>query len=765
MTRLFVRTICLLSISIIALVGTLQAQNLKSIKVNQLSDQQMMQVWQQFSAKGMSESEAMRTMIQKGLSPNEVGTFKKRLLGLQEMQKSKFGAKSMIKDTALFLHDSSWISEVPNVHPASKYYGYDFFSNPNTDFQPNINIATPQNYVLGAGDVLNITLSGMNETEADAKVSRDGFVKIEYVGVISVAGLTIEQAKQRIYSKMTNSYPALTMGKTKLNISLSNVRTIRITVVGEVERPGGYQVSGLATVFNVLYLTGGPTEKGTLRAIQLVRDNKVVNNIDLYPFLQKGILPQNIRLQDQDVLVFTPNQKRVELGGQVKRPFIYELLPNENLKQALDFAGGFSENAFTDRIKIVQVNGREKIFKDVEASSFANYIPQQGDSIYADKMEPSFENKVTIIGAVVRPGQYGVTPNLGLRALLKKADGLRPDAFLSRAVIKRVTSNKERSMVSVDLNKFSNDASFDFALQSEDSIQIFAKLDLEDQQYITIDGNVRNPGKVLFRKGMTIEDVVALSGGFAYDAAFHRVELSRLQKDRSDVLSNKLVELTKLNVDGSLSNADAKFELAPQDYIYVPRLLNNKFIGDVKVRGEVLFPGNFALERRDETIKDIITRAGGLTQYGSLQDLQVFRNGTRIGVNLAQNAEKDMSLLMLPGDSLFISRNDPFVEIVGGVYNPQLIRYESSSFKSYISAAGGVKNRASLAKAYIQYGNGINRKTTRFLFFKFYPSVRPGSKIIVPDVPEKESSFSVAQFGAITTIVSGLVTLAAILKK
>ena len=183
------------------------------------------------------------------------------------------------------------------------------------------------------------------------------------------------------------------------------------------------------------------------------------------------------------------------------------------------------------------------------------------------------------------------------------------------------------------------------------------------------------------------------------------------------------------------------------------------------MRGEVLFPGNFALERRDETIKDLITRAGGLTQYGSIKDLQVFRNGTRIGVNLNKDAEKDMSLLMLPGDSLFISRNDPFVEIAGGVYNPQLIRYESSSFKYYISAAGGVKNRASLAKAYVQYGNGINRKSTRFLFLRFYPSIKQGSKIIVPEVPEKESTFSVAQFGAITTIVSGLVTLAAILKK
>jgi protein involved in polysaccharide export with SLBB domain len=320
-------------------------------------------------------------------------------------------------------------------------------------------------------------------------------------------------------------------------------------------------------------------------------------------------------------------------------------------------------------------------------------------------------------------------------------------------------------MVSVDLNKLNTEAGYDLLLQSEDSIQIFSKQDLEDPYYITIEGNVRNPGKILYRKGMTIEDVVALSGGFANDAAFHRIELSRLQKDRTDVLSNKLVEIAKLNVDASLSNVDAKFELAPQDYIYVPRLLNNKFIGDVKVRGEVLFPGNFSLERRDETIKDVISRAGGLTQYGSLQDLQVFRNGTRIGVNLSQNAEKDMSLLMLPGDSLFIARNDPFVEIVGAVYNPQLIRFESSSFRSYISAAGGVKNKASLSKSYIQYGNGINKKITRFLFMKFYPTVKPGSKIIVPEVQDKDKTFSIAQLGAITTIVSGLVTLAAILKQ
>ena len=747
------------------IVGSLQAQDLKNLRINQLSDQQMMQIWQQFSSKGMSESEAMKMMVQKGLGPNEVGLFKKRLVGLQASQKSKFGlsvsSKSLIKDTSMFLQDSSWINEVPSFKINDKYYGYNFFSNPNTAFEPNLNLTTPKNYILGPGDELNITLSGLNETDINAKLNRDGMIRVEYVGLISLTGLTIDQAKQRIFSKMARSYPALSLGKTKLNISLSNLRSIRVTVIGEVERPGSYQVSSLATVFNVLYLTGGPTINGSLRNIQVVRNNKTIATIDLYPFLQKGLLNTDTRLEDQDVLVFTPTLKRVELAGMIKRPMVYELLPNENLAQALAYAGGFSDSAFTDRLKIVQLQGREKIFKDIEQSSFVNYIPMQSDSIYAEQMQPLFENKVTITGAVYRPGEYGYSPQLSLQSLLKKADGLRADAFLTRAIIKRIGANREKTILSVDLTTLNTN---DIALNSEDSIHVFAKEDLVDQQYVTIDGNVRNPGKILFRKGMQIQDLIALAGGFMNDAAYHRVELSRIEKNRTDQMSNQMVDLMKLELDASLTNKDAKTLLEPQDYIYVPRLLNYKFIGDVKVRGEVLFPGNFALERRDENIQDIIKRAGGLSQYGSLKDLQVFRNGTRIGVNLERNAARDMGLLMLPGDSIFVSRNDPYVEIAGAVYNPQLIRYESSSFKSYISAAGGVKNRASLSKAYIQYSNGINRKTTKFLFLKFYPKVKSGSKIIIPEVPEKQKGLTIAEITAFTSIISGLVSLAAILK-
>jgi protein involved in polysaccharide export with SLBB domain len=426
--------------------------------------------------------------------------FKKRLVGIQAAQKSKFGTsasnKGFIKDTSMFLQDSSWINEVPFIRTNDKYYGYSFFSNPNTEFQPSLNLATPTNYILGPGDELNITLSGLNETDIDAKLNRDGSIKVEYVGLIS---LTSQATHFCTYGKI---YPALTMGKTKLNISLSNGRSVRVTVIGEVERPGSYQVSALATVFNVVYITGGPTENGTLRNIQVIRNNKMIATIDLYPFLQKGLLPADIRLEDQDVLVFTPTLKRVEFGGMVKRPMIYELLPTENLAQALAYAGGFSDSAFTDRLKIVQLNGREKLYKDVETSSFMNYIPMQSDSIFAEKKQPLFENKVTITGAVYRPGEYGFTPQLSLNSLLKKADGLRADAFLTRAIIKRVGLNREKTIVSVDLNTLSTN---DIALSSEDSIHVFAKDDLIEQQYVTIDGNVRNPGKVLFRKGMQIQ--------------------------------------------------------------------------------------------------------------------------------------------------------------------------------------------------------------------------------------------------------------------
>ena len=739
--------------------------NMGSARISQFSDQQIMQLWIQASANGMSESDAMSFLVKKGLRPSEVGQFKKRLVALQGAKKSSFSDMSMIKDTSSFMRDSTWVLEVPIIKKITNKYGYEFFANPNIKFEPNLRLATPKNYILGPDDELDVTLTGLNETTANCTVNTDGNIKIEYVGLINVSGLTMDEAKARILAKMSTAYPALKLNRTQLTITMTNYRSVRITIIGEAVWPGGYQISALSSVFNALYYSGGPTENGTLRDIKVIRNNKTIANIDLYEFLQNGKMAKDIRLEDQDVIMYSPYIKRVEFGGMVKRPGVFELRPNESIQQAIEYAGGFNDSAFTDRLKIVQLNGSEKTYKEVDANLFANYIPSPGDSIYAEKKAPVYINKVSITGAVYRPGDYGFQPKLTLQALIKKADGLRSDAFMQRATIYRLTNARDRVLVAVDLNKFAQNST-DFILEREDSIQIYTKQELEEVQYITVGGHVRNPGKIMFRAGMQIQDVIAMSGGFMKDAAYHRVELSRIKNNRTDSLANQLVDLIKLELDSNLSSRDNTFTLQAQDYIFVPRLLNSVFLGDIKVAGEVYFPGNYVLEKRDETIENILARAGGLTKYGSLKDLQVYRKGVLIGVNVdvANNNSRDLSLALLPGDSLFISRNDPFVQVIGAVYSPQLTRYESGSFKSYISAAGGVKNRASLSKAYIQYGNGINKKQKHFLFFKFYPRVTPGSKIFVPEMPDKEKGLSVAELSAITSILSALVGLAAILK-
>ena len=739
------------------------SQDISSLKVSQLSDQQVIQIWQQFAANGVSESDAMKALVKRGLKPADVTAFKKRLVSLQSSTKSKFNTQSIIKDTTDFMRDSSWVIEVPDVRKRSSRYGYDFFANPFTSFEPNLRIATPKNYVMGPDDVLNITLTGQNEAEMTAKVNPDGNINMQYAGLVSVNGLTIEQATARIRMKLGQVYPMLKSGQTKLTVSMDAYRTISVFIIGEAERPGKYAVSSLASLFNVLYLSGGPTENGTLRDIRLIRNNKTVASFDLYEFLQRGSFSQDIRLEDQDVISFPVHGKRVQIDGQVKRPAIYELQEKETLGKLLEYAGGFGDSAYTDRLKVMQRMGREKVLKDVDAAVFASYLPSHSDSIYAERISPAFENSLTITGAVYRPGKYGFQEAMTLNRLIEKADGLRTDAFLNRGYIKRLSASREREMIAFDLSNTGGGAT-DITLKKGDSIHIPTRDELTPLQYITIEGYVRNPGKYVFRSGMQLQDLIVMAGGFSTDAAYHRVEVSRLDKNRSDTLANTLLSVNKLELDSSLSGMNSNYALEPQDYIFVPRLLNYRSLGEVKVGGEVLFPGHFALERRDETIGDVIKRAGGLNQFGAIENAQVFRNGVRVGINLGNASSGSANFRLLPNDSLFIPRNDPFVEVAGAVYNPQLLKHQSNRFRYYISAAGGVKQNGSLGRSYVQYGNGINRKTGKFLFLRFYPTVKPGSRIIVPEIDRTNRGLSTGELTAVSGILSALVGLLAILK-
>ncbi len=731
------------------------------LKVNQLSDQQMLQLWQEAQKNGLSENQAIKLMAQKGMSQSEIGAFKRRLLDMQTNSKlTKTNTLNLVTDTTAFIRDSSWISQIPQSRKKSNVYGMEFFSNPATSFEPNLRIATPQNYIIGPDDELLISITGLNENNFSKKVSPEGTIQIPYSGILYVSGLTIQQACRIIKNKLANKvYPALKTGATELTITLGNIRSIHVTIIGEAQRPGSYSISSLASFFNVLYLSGGPTENGSLRNIEIIRNNKVFSTIDLYSFLQKGILNKDIRLEDQDIIRFPVYEKHVFLSGEVKRPLIYELLPKETLYDLIQLGGGFGDTAYKNNIKVIQLGNAQKKVKDIASEDFNNYIPHNGDSIFVGKILNIITNKVTINGAINHPGFYEFKEGMQLSELILKADSLREHAAPSAIMIKRIDNTNNRSFIHADYTAILQHSIKDIPLMREDSVYIPYIDSLQDIVTISVSGYVRTPGAFVYREGMTATDAIILAGGFSFEAAQHRIEISRINKNKSDTLSNRLVDIIRIDLDSLNRSFNNQFQLQPLDNIFVPRLLNYHTLGSAKIRGEVLFPGDYQIERRDETLKDLIDRSGGLTNFGALANVKVFRKGLRVGIDLLQE-QKNNQFLLQANDSIYIPKSESFVEVTGGVFNPQIVAYQSNRLINYISAVGGISDKGYLNKSYVQYSNGMNKRTKHFLFFRTYPRVLPGSKIVVPEGDGIRRKFlSLTEITTLLTSLAAMVTI------
>jgi len=738
---------------------------LPNLKLDKMSDQQIMQMWMQGQNSGLSESEGIGQLVRMGLDPKEVNGFKKRLLRIQGIAKTtNSGAKNLVLDSTLFMQDSTWVEEIPRLKKRTRYYGFDYFSNPYPILQPNVKVATPQNYVLGTGDVLSISVTGANIKEMSAGISPEGKILLEYTGYLSLSGLTLEEATSKIKSSLARIYPALNSGASKLSVTLANIRSIRITVTGEAEFPGDYVLSAQAGFFNILYLSNGPTINGSLRKIDLIRNNKIIDSIDFYGFLQQGLLDKNIRLQDQDVIRFRPVTKRIIFSGEVVRPAIYELLENETLATAIGFTGGFKPAAIKDVAKLARYDVRTMSLKDVAAADFETILPKNGDSVHVNKILDIYSNRVVLEGAVYRPGSYELTSNLSVATLLKKADGVIENAFLNRGTIKRNIPGTEPTLLSFDVQKIVNGSALDIALYKNDTITISSTDGIQNKLTITLAGSVKNPGTYPYRRGMQLEDVILMAGGFNNEAANHKVEISRLSKNRADTLTNQLMQILVVAVDSNLNTAGTKHALEPLDYIFVPRLLNYQNLGAVKLGGEVLYAGVYALEKRNETLQELLQKAGGVSPYASIKDVQVFRNGLRVGTP-SESKDGITSFLLRPSDSVFIPRQEPFVEVKGEVFNPQILSYHSSSFRNYISNAGGTTDKGNLKKAYVEYPSGISKKINHFLFFRSYPKIYPGSKIIVPAKTETgKKGLSIIELSAITGSLSAIISLISVLR-
>ncbi|MDB4926284.1 MAG: hypothetical protein JWR23_2340 [Mucilaginibacter sp.] len=750
---------------------------LKSMKVNQLTDEQITMYWQQLQNKGMSEKDIYAAALQGGMPPDEIQNLKDRvtLLGLNSKTNNKSSSISTKKkiDFSRNKDDSVTMpsvvkNDVPPPPPQKlQVYGANFFNRSNMKPEPNFSVATPKSYVLGPGDELIILLTGLNEsTEQGSVISPEGKLLIPHAGTVYLNGFTIEQATAIIKNKMVKSYPALKTGQTQLAINLGNTRRINIIIKGEVNTPQPIIISSLASLSNVLYYSGGPNQNGSLRNIQIIRNNKLYKTVDFYDFLLNSV-NVDIRLEDQDVINFPVYKKRAGISGEIKRPAIYELKEGETLNDLIKYAGGFTDIAYKGIAKIDQINDLQHEVKDVPANMFSNYIPHNGDMMTIGAVTNRYTNRIVLEGAVYRPDIYELTAGLTLAQLLKNAQGLKPEAYMDKGIISRTMPDLEKVSISFVPGDIVNGKN-DIPLLREDSIMIFNRDVFTSNQKIIIEGFVRKPNVFIYRKGIKLADVIAMAGGFKDEAADHHVIVSRTIKNSSDSVANQLVNDIIVDMSNK-ADPNIDMELQPMDFINVPRLVNYRGLGNVQIKGEVLFPGDYPVQRRDETALDFLKRAGGVTPYGSLENAQVYRKGIRVNLDLASttgNPTANKNMILLPGDSVYVPRVISYVEVAGAVNNPQYISYKGSRFKYYINAAAGTTENARLKGAYIKYPDGLNQPVRHFLFFRNYPKVKPGSKIIVPEkTPDSKFKISLGDISGIAAALTAIVSIIAILHK
>lgn len=787
-------------------------QSLSQIKVDDLSDEQVINFWKQLKQKGFTIEDIEKEAFKRKMPIAEFEKLKLRISSLvpdkdkpeeAEPQSDEFSESDGKALEGEF--DRKWVAEREFDKLLPRIFGSELFNNKKLSFEPNLRMATPLNYQLGPGDELIIDVFGYSEESFKLLISNDGSVKIPNVGIIHVNGLTIEQASVRIKQNLTKVYNRISSGETQVSISLGNIRSIKVTLIGEVNLPGTYTLPSLATVFNALYASGGPNRNGSLRNIKIIRNNKAIANLDVYEFIKNGIAKGNIRLQDQDIIKINPYEKRVELRGQVKREGLFEVTKSENLKQIIEFAGGFTDDAYRDRIKVTRNNPKQKSVADVPYDLMGMFEPQTGDIYQVDKILNRFENRVRIEGSVFRPGNYAIEEGLTAKKLIEKAEGLTEDAFLTRAILYRLKEDNSLEMISFNLEELVKGTEKDIVLKREDQIIIASKKELQDNYDFTINGEVLKPGKYKFASKMKIEDLIVAAGGFKETASHKRIEVSRRTENANkSVLNSEMAIVGIYDVERDLRSnpAVASFELKPFDIVTVfasPGYIQQKTIN---IEGEVLYPGNYTIIKNDERISDLIKRCGGLTADGFAEGAMLIRakstgsvsqdinkgnkiralkkqskdtSETKEEIDLELKKENDIvgidlrAILRKPGSDadLIVRENDVIripelkqtVLVSGEVLYPVKIRYRRSvGFKNYVNGAGGFSSKALKKHSYIVYANGTAKATKHFLFFNIFPKVKPGAEIVVP-IKEDRKPLSTIEIITITTSLTSMFVL------
>ena len=710
---------------------------------------------------------------------------------LNEMPDSLFKdgkIKTIERDGEIYVLQEKKDSIVP-------VFGHNIFSNKDLTFAPNENLATPENYKLGPGDEVIIDIWGTNQNTIRQTISPDGFISIEGIGLVYLTGMTVKDADKYMRKQLNKIYSVAGEGaQSDIKLTLGALRTIQVNVMGEVKVPGTYFLSSLSSVYHALYRAGGFTDLGSLRNIELIRNGKKIVDVDVYDFIVKGQSPDDVTLQDGDIILVPTYEMIVDVAGNVKRPMKYEMKDDETVKSLLDYAGGFKGDAYTKNINLIRRNGREYQVYTVMSNDYETFNLMDADSLTIGTIIDKYENRVEVRGAVYRPGSYQLSEQINtVGKLIDVADGLKGDAFTNRALIHRERRDLTLEVIAVDLKAILNGSAPDVALQENDVLFVSSIHDLQDLGIITVNGEVARPGTFVFADNMTIEDAIIQAGGLLESASTAKVDVSRRIKDP---MSNEAIDTlartyTFTIKDGFVLDGSEEFVLQPYDQIYVRKSPIYNVQGHVTVDGEVLYPGQYALAQKDMRLSDVIAQSGGITRWAYIKGAKLEREMTEeekarqeatlefmenskdsidvkkldletvytVGIDLEAALARpgsDFDVVLRDGDKLIVPELLNTVKISGTVMYPNTVAYNPSmTVKDYITMAGGYGFKAKRSRAYIIYMNGTVAKAKKVNT----SVVQPGCEIVVPG--KRQNDNSLQQFLSIASTTSSIATMLA----
>lgn len=789
----------------------------------QMSDDQVIQYVKEANKSGKTQKQITTELLRRGVTKEQVTRIQQKYSEGAAVSNKSDGMPSQLRQRTLVddkagQRGTTDYSEVgtldetlesragnaPATPPtttvgnASQIFGHDVFTNRNLTFEPSINLATPVDYRLGPGDEVIIDVWGASENTIRQSISPEGTIQVSGLGPVQLSGMTVKDANaylqrefSKIYSGISGSEPT-----SQIKLTLGDIRTIQINIMGEVAVPGTYTLSSFSSVFHALYRAGGVNEIGSLRSIKVVRNGKTIADLDVYDYLMKGKMKDDIRLQEGDVIIVNPYESLVRIAGKVKRPMFYEMKPTETVATILNYAGGFTGDAYKKAVRIIRKSGREHQVYNVDEMDYSVFRLDDGDSISVDAVLKRFENRVEIRGAVYRSGLYELSGTVNtVKQLIKKAEGLRGDAFLNRALLDRENEDLSHEIIAVDLGGLLKGTVADIPLQKNDILYIPSIHDLKEEETISVHGEVANPGTFLFSNKMTIEDLLVQSGGLLEAAATTKVDITRRIKDpKSTSFSSVLGKTYSFDIkDGLVVGGDETFYLEPFDEVYVRKSPAYRKQQNVVIAGEVLFGGNYALVKKNERLSDLVSKAGGVTPDAYAKGARLIRRMTEeeqrrqadavrmarmgegkdsisveklnisdtytVGIDLEKaisSPGSDFDLVLREGDVLFIPEYINTVKISGAVMYPNTVLYKrGESLRYYINQAGGYGNLAKKKKAYVVYMNG----TVSRLKSRDKKAIEPGCEIIVPSKEEKKrmSTAEILGMGSTTASIAAMI--------